>query len=107
MEPDMSIRNRNALGLFRLISASYDMHPPFAIRRDDIPEGVADRTVIVSRSVRAMSSAGPRGASSGVIGGRASRLRRTRGLQRARGGARGPVPSRSQRLARMAPRRRL
>src|SRR5215467_2542871 len=37
MEPDMSIRNRNALGLFRLISASYDMLPPFAIRRDDIP----------------------------------------------------------------------
>src|SRR5580765_2233291 len=37
MEPDMSIRNRNALGLFRLISASYDMLPPSAIRRDDIP----------------------------------------------------------------------
>src|SRR5262245_36630870 len=30
MEPDISIRNRNALGLFLLISASYDMLPPFA-----------------------------------------------------------------------------
>src|SRR6516225_5308009 len=47
MEPDMSIRNRNALGLFRLISASYDMLPPFAIRRNDIPKGAADRTVTV------------------------------------------------------------
>ena len=30
MDPDISMRKRNALGLLRLISASYDMLPPFS-----------------------------------------------------------------------------
>src|SRR3989442_2430400 len=30
MDLDMSMRKRNALGLLRLISASYDMLPPFS-----------------------------------------------------------------------------
>src|SRR6185503_8728030 len=56
MDPDMSIRNRNALGLFRLISASYDMLPPFSHPVEDIPGcGIPDRGR--SRDRRAVASA--------------------------------------------------
>src|SRR5262245_54775741 len=44
MDPDMSMRNRNALGLFLLTSASYDMLPPFSHLAEPHLKGCVGRT---------------------------------------------------------------